>query len=224
MWAAIIHQERKNRGTDEGLQGEKKDVLQTHIHVMVSTRDADPKITLDPLDRADRFNRVQFQAEAVTQMVVQFGRVTASDVSRSQLSRPQLVAQKAEEIPSIAVASRKEKKPHAPEQVAAKDARLDAQVVRLNTKLDASLHLDPARKTDIARERDYDNESTPRRGKSNATQKKIFHARFVLAPGSWAVRTGVLHDEAESSLVAMFRHALPVHAAVSEVSLGLHAL
>lgn len=40
VWAATIHQERKHRGTDEGVQGEKKDGLQTHIHVMVSARDA----------------------------------------------------------------------------------------------------------------------------------------------------------------------------------------
>jgi hypothetical protein len=157
VWAATIHQERKNRGTDEGVQGEKKEGLQTHIHVMVSARDADQKITLNPLGKADRFNRVQFQAEAVTQMEVQFGRVVPHDLSRPQPTRPQLVEQKKEEITSKAAANRKEKKPLTPEQVAAKDARLDAQVARLNSKLQPHLHLDPERVKDIAKERKYDN-------------------------------------------------------------------
>ncbi|MFD2719696.1 DUF5712 family protein [Hymenobacter monticola] len=156
VWAATIHQERKNRGTDEGVQGEKKEGLQTHVHVMVSARDADQKITLNPLGRADRFSRVQFQAEAVTQMEVQFGRVTAHDVSRPQPTRPQLVAQKKEEITRKAAANRQEKKPLTPEQMAAKDARLDGQVARLNSKLDPSLHLDASRVKSIAKERQYD--------------------------------------------------------------------
>lgn len=156
VWAATIHQERKNRGTDDGVQGEKKEGLQTHIHVMVSARDADQKITLNPLGKADRFNRVQFQAEAVTQMEVQFGRVTAHDLSRPQPTRPQLVEQKKEEITSKAAANRREKKPLTPEQVAAKDARLDTQVARLNSKLDVDLQLDPSRVKEIAKERNYD--------------------------------------------------------------------
>lgn len=157
VWAATIHQERTNRGTDEGVQGEKKEGLQTHIHVMVSARDADQKITLNPLGTADRFNRVQFQAEAVAQMEVQFGRVVPHDISRPQPTRPQLVEQKKEEISSKAAANRAEKKPLTPEQVAAKDARLDAQVARLNSKLEPRLHLDPKRVKDIAKERKYDN-------------------------------------------------------------------
>jgi hypothetical protein len=157
VWAATIHHERKNRGTDEGVPGEKKEGLQTHIHVMVSARDADQKITLNPLGKADRFSRVQFQAEAVTQMEVQFGRVVPRDLSRPQPTRPQLVEQKKAEITSKAAANRGEKKPLTPEQVAAKDARLDVQVARLNSKLDPSLHLDPERVKEIAKERKYDN-------------------------------------------------------------------
>ena len=156
VWAATIHQERTNRGTDEGVQGEKKEGLQTHVHVMVSARDADQKVTLNPLGRPDRFSRVQFQAEAVAQMEVQFGRVTAHDVSRPQPSRPQLVEQKKAEITSKAAANRGEKKPLTPEQVAAKDARLDVQVARLNAKLEPRLHLDPERVKEVAKERKYD--------------------------------------------------------------------
>ncbi|WP_242478925.1 DUF5712 family protein [Hymenobacter lapidiphilus] len=157
VWAATIHQERKNRGTDEGVQGEKKDGLQTHVHIMVSARDADQKITLNPLGRADRFNRVQFQAEAVTQMQVQFGRVVPLGIAAKEPTRRQLVAEKVEEITSKAAANRKEKKPLTPEQIAAKDARLDGQVARVNSKLMAHEQLDPARVKDIAKERKYDN-------------------------------------------------------------------
>ena len=157
VWAATIHQERKNRGTDEGVQGEKKDGLQTHVHVLVSARDADQKITLNPLGRADRFNRVQFQAEAVTQMEVQFGRVVPREIGTKPPTRSERVKENAEEITSKAAANRQEKKPLTPEQVAAKDARLDTQVARLNSKLDERYHLDPSRVKEIAKERNYDN-------------------------------------------------------------------
>ncbi len=156
VWAATIHQERTNRGTDEGVQGEKKDGLQTHVHVMVSARDAAQKITLNPLGKADRFNRVQFQAEAVTQMEVQFGRVVPQDMGAKNPTRQQRVAQKAEEITRKAAASRGEKKPLTPEQIATKNARLDTQVARLNSKLDPGLQLDPNRVKEIACERKYD--------------------------------------------------------------------
>ena len=157
VWAATIHQERKNRGTDEGVQGEKKDGLQTHVHVIVSARDAEQKITLNPLGTADRFNRVQFQAEAVTQMEVQFGRVQPRELGARVPTRQERVEQNAEEITSKAAANRKEKKPLTPEQIAAKDARLDTQVARVNAKLDASMQLDPARVKEAAKERKYDN-------------------------------------------------------------------
>lgn len=156
VWAATIHQERKNRGTDEGVQGEKKDGLQTHVHLMVSARDADQKITLNPLGKADRFNRVQFQAEANTQMEVQFGRVLPLAVTAKEPTRRERVAEKVEEITSKAAANRREKKPLTPEQMAAKDARLDVQVARVNTKLMAHEQLDPARVKAIAKERNYD--------------------------------------------------------------------
>ena len=159
VWAATIHQERKNRGTDEGVQGEKKEGLQTHVHVLVSARDADQKITLNPLGRADRFNRVQFQAEAVTQMEVQFGRVTPREIGTKTPTRLERVEQNKEEITSKAAANRKEKPPLTPEQIAAKDARLDVQVARVNAKLLAldAKQLDPARVKEVAKERKYDN-------------------------------------------------------------------
>ena len=156
VWTATIHRERANRGTDEGVQGEKKDGLQTHVHVMVSARDADQKITLNPLGKADRFNRVQFHAEAVVEMQMLFGRVTPLDVAVAEPTRQQLVEQTMEEIKSKAAANRKEPKPLTPEQVAAKDARVDAQVARINDWLEPRLHLDPSRVKEIAMERQYD--------------------------------------------------------------------
>jgi hypothetical protein len=97
VWAATIHDERKNRGTDEGVQGEKKDGLQTHIHIVVSARDADQKITLNPLGTPDRFNRVQFQANALAQFDIQFGVVSSTDLSKPAPTCKQLVAEKANE-------------------------------------------------------------------------------------------------------------------------------
>lgn len=156
VWAATIHQDRKNRGTDVGVQGEKKDGLQTHVHVLVSARDADQKITLNPLGRPDRFDRVQFQAKAVAQMEIQFGRVTAHDVTKPAPTRQQLIAEKATEITKKAAANKREKTPLTETQIAVKDARLDRQVARINAKLDASQHLDPARVKEVAKERSYD--------------------------------------------------------------------
>lgn len=54
VWYATIHQNRAYKGTDlEVLNGEKKsgdlkEGLQTHIHVVVSARDSEQKITLNP--------------------------------------------------------------------------------------------------------------------------------------------------------------------------------
>jgi len=157
VWAAIIHQDRKNRGTDDGVQGERKDGLQTHIHVTVSARDAEQKITLNPLSTPDRFNRVQFQAKAVAQFEIQFGRMGNLDLTKPEPTRKQLIAEKAEEITTKAAANKREKKPLTEQQIAAKDARLDTQVARLNSKLDASQHLDPERVKEVAKERSYDN-------------------------------------------------------------------
>lgn len=177
VWAATIHHERKNRGTDEGPQGERKEGPQTHIHVIVSARDADQKITLNPLSTPDRFNRVQFQAKAVAQMEIQFGRVTPLDVTRPTPTRKQLIAEKAEEITSKAAANKREKKPLTLEQLAAKDARLDTQVARLNSKLDAHEQLDPARVKEIAKERSYDNVFYDRLGKIERNAEKGTYTR-----------------------------------------------
>jgi hypothetical protein len=157
VWAATIHDERKNRGTDEGVQGEKKEGLQTHIHIVVSARDADQKITLNPLGTPDRFSRVQFQASAGAQFDLQFGLVSSQDLAQPAPTRKQLVAEKAEEITSKAAANKREKKPLTEEQIAAKDARLETQVARVNSKLPDERQLDSSKVIEIAKERKYDN-------------------------------------------------------------------
>ncbi|MDJ0367692.1 DUF5712 family protein [Hymenobacter sp. H14-R3] len=172
VWAATIHDERKYRGSDEGKQGERKEGPQTHIHVIVSARDSEQKITLNPLSTPDRFNRVQFQAKAVAQMEIQFGRVTAHDVTRPEPTRKQLIAEKADEITTKAAANKREKKPLTEVQIAAKDARLDTQVARVNSKLDESLQLDPARVKEAAKERNYDNVFYDRLGKIERNAEK----------------------------------------------------
>jgi hypothetical protein len=66
VWYATIHQNRAYKGTDlEVLNGEKKsgdlkEGLQTHIHVVVSARDKEQKITLNP----NTSNRNRFKMTA----------------------------------------------------------------------------------------------------------------------------------------------------------------
>jgi hypothetical protein len=156
VWAATIHQDRKNRGTDEGVQGERKEGLQTHIHVIVSARDAEQKITLNPLSMSDRFNRVQFQAKAGAEFEIQFGRMGNHNLMKPDPTRKELIAEKAEEITTKAAANKREKKPLTAQQITAKDARLDTQVARVNFKLDASQQLDPEQVKQAAKARNYD--------------------------------------------------------------------
>jgi hypothetical protein len=93
-------------------------------------------------------------------MELQFGPVNGHDMTRPAPTRTQLVAEKAEEITSKA-ANRREKKPltegELATQIAAKDARLDGQVGRLNSKLESWEQLDPARVKEAAKKRNYDN-------------------------------------------------------------------
>jgi hypothetical protein len=198
VWAATIHQDRKNRGTDEGVQGERKEGLQTHIHVIVSARDAEQKITLNPLSTPDRFNRVQFQAKAVAQFEIQFGRMGNHNLMKPDPTRKELIAEKAEEITTKAAANKREKKPLTAQQVAAKDARLDSQVARLNSKLDASQHLDPARVKEVAKERSYDNVFYATLGKieRNAEKGTYTHNPYDYLATGRVSKSGELRMEA----------------------------
>lgn len=75
VWVATQHDERKHRGYDGAPSGQKKEGLQTHIHIMVSARDRQQKVTLNPLGSPNRFNRVSFMAKGNVAFEQQFGPV-----------------------------------------------------------------------------------------------------------------------------------------------------
>jgi hypothetical protein len=195
VWAAVIHQERKNRGTDEGVQGENKPGLQTHVHVIVSARDADQKITLNPNTTAARFNRVQFQAQANVLMEEHVGQTSGAEIGTTPPTRAKRVAEKAADIKEKA-ASQKEKKPLTPAQIEAKDARLDVQVARVNSKLDATQQLDPVQVKDAAKERGYDNIFYARLGQleRNAEKKKFTPEPYEYLRTGHVQKVGALRE------------------------------
>ncbi len=71
VWYATIHQNRAYKGTDaEVLNGEKKsgdlkEGLQTHIHVVVSARDKEQKVTLNP-NTPNKSRRAAFRFKMTT--------------------------------------------------------------------------------------------------------------------------------------------------------------
>jgi hypothetical protein len=155
VWAATIHQERKNRGTDDGVQGGLKPGLQTHVHIIVSARDAAQEVTLNPLAAVGRFNRVDFQAQAGVQMDDEIGRSASTRVVENMSGRAERVAEKARAITEKAAAQR-EKRTLTPAQLEAKDARLALQVARINSKLDVTQQLETAQVQAAGRVRGYD--------------------------------------------------------------------
>ncbi|GAB3244247.1 hypothetical protein GCM10027346_41760 [Hymenobacter seoulensis] len=81
VWGALLHQDRTHRGTDPEVLagtakvGEKRQGLQAHVHVIVSARDAEQKLTLNPGGRRQRFDLMRWQAAAGRQFEQQFGYV-----------------------------------------------------------------------------------------------------------------------------------------------------
>lgn len=69
VWFATIHQDRTYKGTEpevkEGLvkSGELKQGLNMHVHVIVSKRDREQKITLSPNGSKDRFCMMDWQKQ-----------------------------------------------------------------------------------------------------------------------------------------------------------------
>ena len=152
VWAAARHQDRQHRGLDEGEQGAHKLGLQTHVHIIVSARDATQRTTLNPLGVATRFNRVEFYAQAEVQMEKQLGWDKSRNIRSEPPSWEEQVAQKVAAITERAAANRV-RKPMTEEQVAAKDVKLEEQVARLNGKIYEQL--DPAQVKEIAKELNY---------------------------------------------------------------------
>lgn len=226
VWAATIHQDRKNRGTDEGVQGERKEGLQTHIHVIVSARDAEQKITLNPLSTPDRFNRVQFQAKAGAEFEIQFGRMGNHNLMKPEPTRKELIAEKAEEITTKAAANKREKKPLTEQQIAAKDARLDTQVARVNFKLDASQQLDPEQVKQAAKARNYDDIFYRRLGNVERNAEKGIYTpspHQYLTTGR-VVQLAALQVTVGGPPVRAVRSVQPEQLAAPSMSAGLRAL
>jgi hypothetical protein len=79
VWGAIIHEQRTHRGTDpevvagKAQAGQQRAGRQGHVHVIVSARDGQQKISLNPGGRKQRFDLTRWQAAAGRQFEQQFG-------------------------------------------------------------------------------------------------------------------------------------------------------
>ncbi|GAA4394154.1 DUF5712 family protein [Hymenobacter koreensis] len=137
VWGATLHQQRSYRGTDPEVStgqakiGEQRPGLQTHIHVIVSARDAQQRITLNPGGRRSRFDLMQWQAAAGRQFEKQFG----------------YTAQAHEKLrPKQRDGSRD----------AGRAVRIGERVAALNLRVLKEERLDPQRVQQIAQGREYD--------------------------------------------------------------------
>lgn len=137
VWAAIIHHDRSYRGTDPEVEagsakvGEKRPGLQTHVHIIVSARDTEQKITLNPGGRRDRFNLIEWQKDAGKQFEKQFG-YTAQEREKVQIK--------------LRDSSRD----------AARAAKIIERVDRINILVPKEQKIDPQRVQQIAEKREYD--------------------------------------------------------------------
>ncbi|MFD2788025.1 DUF5712 family protein [Hymenobacter rubripertinctus] len=154
VWAATIHRERTYRGTDDGPQGQEKGPLQTHIHVLVSARDRAQKITLNPLGTANRFDRVDFHATVGIEIEERIGKLRFETGPLGDMRRRKLIWERAEYIHRRA--KENSKRELTPEKIGQKETRLEAQLIRINSKLITGQKLDPDRVKEAARERNFD--------------------------------------------------------------------
>ena len=137
VWGATLHQQRSYRGTDPEVStgkakiGEQRPGLQIHIHVIVSARDAEQRITLNPGGRRNRFDLMKWQAAAGKQFEKQFG----------------YTAQAHEKLrPKQRDVSRD----------AGRAVKIGERVVALNLRVTKEERLDPQRVQQIAQGREYD--------------------------------------------------------------------
>ncbi|GAB4019291.1 hypothetical protein GCM10028808_56530 [Spirosoma migulaei] len=78
VWYGIVHKTRKYQWNDKEVRGgevrrgEQKSGIQTHIHIVVSTRDKEQKITLNPKTSRARFNIIEFQKSSAELFQKQF--------------------------------------------------------------------------------------------------------------------------------------------------------
>jgi len=175
VWVATQHNERLNRGTDEGASGTRKEGLQTHIHIMVSARNREQKVTLNPLGEKARFNRVNFYATANLLFEQKYDyakpgfQQARPTTGPKTVIEPETIAARAEAIRNRAAlnaanpvrASRSKRENAAevtltPAQKAARDQRLQAQVERINLTLGEDNKLDFEQVREAAKQREYD--------------------------------------------------------------------
>jgi hypothetical protein len=141
-------------------------------------------------------------------------------------TRKELIAEKAEEITTKAAANKREKKPLTEQQVAAKDARLDIQVARVNFKLDASQQLDPEQVKQAAKARNYDDIFYRRLGNVERNAEKGIYTpspHQYLTTGR-VVQLATLQVPVGDPPVRSVRPVQPEQLAAPSMSAGLRAL
>ena len=90
VWSAIVHKTRRFKHDDDEVKqgknqrGERKEGLQTHIHIIVSTRDQAQKITLNPTGKKERFNIVDWQKMNAEQFSNQFNYTRQTDFHKEK--------------------------------------------------------------------------------------------------------------------------------------------
>lgn len=137
VWAATIHHDRNHRGTDDDVkagtakEGEKRPGLQTHVHIIVSARDSEQKITLNPDGRRERFDLTKWQRGVGKQFEEQFS----------------YTAQEHEKLKNKQRDSSRDQ---------ARAFRIGERVEDINRLVPKEQQLDPQRVQQIAAEREYD--------------------------------------------------------------------
>lgn len=140
VWGAVLHQDRTHRGTDPEVvagtakAGEKRAGRQAHVHVIVSARDAEQKITLNPGGRRQRFDLMRWQAASGRQFERQFGYVA----QEHEKLRPQATRQRD------------------PTHDAGRLEKIAGRVARINLLVPREQHLAPGKVQGIAVAREFD--------------------------------------------------------------------
>lgn len=138
VWGGTIHQERSYRGTDPEVMagnakaGDKRAGLQTHVHIIVSARDASQKISLNPGGRRNRFDLTKWKTLGQQEFEQRF----------------KYQAQEREKVP--------QDKQRDASRDGARAAKIAERVGGLNGKVPKEQRLDPARVQQIAQGREYD--------------------------------------------------------------------
>ncbi|MBC6700108.1 DUF5712 family protein [Hymenobacter puniceus] len=140
VWGAILHEDRTHRGTDPEVvagrakAGEKRAGAQAHVHVIVSARDAQQQLTLNPGGRRQRFDLMRWQTAAGRQFERQFGYVAqAHEKLRPRASRERDASYDAGRLTKIA-----------------------ERVERINLLVPREQHLNTEKVQGIARTRQFD--------------------------------------------------------------------